>query len=263
MEVVFLFFHLFSSGKEEYIEEYADKMAAAAVNDTLDADSLEDFIAYAKEKDLGNKQLARAQAMACDKAFEKLYHDGYMDDDEYGMFSDLLKICYMMKEEAKYKYTTIAKRCNALYKIQEEGLMPTVSREYANVRYRDGEKLHFTSAARLMKPKKPLKKGGDRTISKGHPFRVGNWENKEDKNLWEAGDKGAFWITSERMGFRSRKEQTVTELSDLDHVELGNGPLCVYEKGKDSPWCAAIDDYEMAGALLSRILNGKDACSQE
>ena len=40
-----------------------------------------------------------------------------MDDDEYGMFSDLLKLCYMMKEEAKYKYTTIAKRCNALYKM--------------------------------------------------------------------------------------------------------------------------------------------------
>lgn len=248
-----MFFNLFGGGKDQYIEEYASRMAEAAVNDELDADRLESFIAYAKEKDLGNKQLARAQALACDKAFEKLYHDGYMNDDEYGMFSDLLKLCYMMKEEAKYKYTTIAKRCNALYKIQEEGLMPTVSREYANVKYREGEELHFTAAGRLMKPKKPVT--GPVLISRGHSFKVGQWENKEGKSLFEEGDKGAFWLTSERIGFRSRKERMETELSDVDRVETGQGPLCVYEKGKDSPWCVAIDDYEMAGALLSNLLN--------
>lgn len=99
-------------------------MAEAAVNDELDADRLESFIAYAKEKDLGNKQLARAQALACDKAFEKLYHDGYMNDDEYGMFSDLLKLCYMMKEEAKYKYTTIAKGAMPSIKSRRRGLCP-------------------------------------------------------------------------------------------------------------------------------------------
>lgn len=79
------------------------------MKDELDADRLESFIAYAKEKGLGNKQLARAQALACDKAFEKLYHEGYMNDDEYGMFTDMLKLCYMMKEDGKYKYETIAK----------------------------------------------------------------------------------------------------------------------------------------------------------
>ena len=84
---------------------------------------------------------------------------------------------------------------------------------------------------------------------------MGQWENKEDKSLFEEGDKGAFWLTSERIGFRSRKERMETELSDVDRVETGQGPLCVYEKGKDSPWCVAIDDYEMAGALLSNLLN--------
>lgn len=248
-----MFFNLFGAGKDKYIEEYASRMAEAAVKDELGADRLESFIAYAKEKDLGNKQLARAQALACDKAFEKLYHDGYMDDDEYGMFSDMLKLCYMMKEDAKYKYETIAKRCNALYKIQEEGLMPTISREYANVKYRDGEDLHFTAAGRLMKPKKPVT--GAITIARGTPFKVGNWENKEDKSLFEEGDKGAFWLTSQRVGFRSRKEKMAADLSDLDHVELGRGPLCIYEKRKENPWCVAIDDYEMAGALLSNLLN--------
>lgn len=249
-----MFFNLFGAGKDKYIEEYASRMAEAAVKDELDADRLESFIAYAKEKGLGNKQLARAQALACDKAFEKLYHEGYMNDDEYGMFTDMLKLCYMMKEDGKYKYETIAKRCNALYKIQEEGLMPKVNREYANVKYRDGEELHFTAAARFMKAKKPL---GDRgtIIAKGKPFKVGSCENREDKSLFEEGDKGAFWITSQRVGFRSKTDRITAELSDIDHVELGKEPLCFYEKGKDTPWCVMVDDYEMAGALLSNILN--------
>lgn len=250
-----MLFNLFGSDKQKYIEEYAMKMADAAVNDELDADFLEKLIAYAKEKDLGNKQLAKAQALACDRAFEKLYHDGYMDDDEYGMYSDMLKLCYMMKEEQKYKYTTIASRCNALYKIQEKGLMPTMKREYANVKYREGETLHYTSAGRLVTPQKPLTKGSAIVIAPGKTFKVGSWENRGDKSLWKEGDKGAFWITSERMGFRSRNEQVTTDLKDLDSVELGAGPLQVYEKDKEDPWCVSLDDYEMVGAILSNLMN--------
>lgn len=250
-----MFFNLFGGDKQKYIEEYADKMAKAAVNDELDADMLESLIDFAKKHDLGNKQLAKAQGLACDKAFEQLYHNGYMDDDEYGMYSDMLKLCYMMKEDQKYKYTTIASRCNALYKIQEEGLMPTMKREYTNVKYRKGEKLHYTSAGRLVTPQKPLTRGSGIVIAPGKTFRVGNWENQEDKSLWKEGDKGAFWITSERIGFRSRNEQVETDLENLDSVELGAGPLRVYEKGKENPWCVTLDDYEMAGAILSNLMN--------
>ena len=67
---------------------------------------------------------------------------------------------------------------NALYKIQEEGLMPTMKREYTNVKYREGEKLHYTSAGCLVTPQKPLAKGSGFVIAPGKTFRVGNWENK-------------------------------------------------------------------------------------
>ena len=59
---------------------------------------------------------------------------------------DLIDTCYMLKEDQKYKYTTISKRCNAIYKIQEKGLLPKVDPEFANVDYREGE--DFTSQAR-------------------------------------------------------------------------------------------------------------------
>lgn len=41
-------FNLFGGDKQKYIEEYADKMAKAAVNDELDADMLESLIDFAK-----------------------------------------------------------------------------------------------------------------------------------------------------------------------------------------------------------------------
>ena len=250
-----MFFNLFGSGKQEQIEEYAGKMAKAAIEDELDADMLEELIAFAKEKGLGNKQLAKAQALACDKAFEALYHDGYMDDDEYGLFADLLKLCYMMKEAEKYKYETISRRCNALFKIQEKGLLPKMDKEYANVKYRPGEELYFTSAARLMTPAKPVKREDSIIIAPGKPFKVGGWENHEDKSAWKEGEKGAFWMTSERLGFRSKEKKETIELSDLESAEIGQGPLCLYEKEKDAPLAVAIDDYEMVGAILSNLMN--------
>ena len=250
-----MFFNLFGSDKEKYIEEYAQKLCEAAINDEMDADFMESLIAYAKEKGLDSKQLGKAQALACDKAFESLYHEGYMDDDEYGLFSDMLKFCYMIKEKEKYKYTTIARRCNALYKIQEEGLMPQMNREYANVDYREGERLHFTASARLMKADRPVKRGEAVVIAAGKPFKVGGWKNREDKGSWKEEEKGAFWMTSERLGFRSREKKITTELVNLESVEMGRGSFCVYEKGKEEPWCVALDDYEMAGALLSNLMN--------
>ena len=147
-----MLFNLFGSNKkQEFIEGYAQKLADAAVEGEIDADLLEELIDYAREHDLSNKQLASAQALACDKAFEELFQNGYLDDDEYDLYKDLIDTCYMLKEDQKYKYTTISKRCNAIYKIQEKGLLPKVDPEFANVDYREGEDLHFAGPAKLMK----------------------------------------------------------------------------------------------------------------
>lgn len=252
-----LFFNLFGSDRQAEIEEYAEKMAKAALDDKLDADFLEELIAFAKKKDLGNKQLAKAQASACDKVFEELYQDGYMDDEDFGLYSDFLKLCYMMKEDDKYRYRTIASRCNALYKIQEEGLLPRMNKEYANVKYRDGEELYFTASARFMTPVRKPVKGEGTVIAPEEPFKVGNFENHEDKGAWKEGDKGAFWLTSQRIGFRSKVEKETIELSDLEQAEIGKGPLCLYEKGKEEPLAISLDDYEMVGAILSNLMNRK------
>lgn len=247
-----MFFNLFGSDKKQVIEDYAVRLADAAENDELDSDFMDTMIDWSKEKGLDAKQLARAQALACDKAFDRLYHEGYMDDYEFELYMDLVKFCYMMKEDAKYRYTTIAKRCNALYKIQEQGLMPTMKREYANIKYGEEEVLHFTSAGKAGIFKKE-EEGKGISISRGTPFQVGDWKN-DGGSGWKEGEKGAFYITSDRIGFRGKTVRQESSLQVIDSVEIGKGPLVVHEKGKED-WAVFIDDYEMAGALLSNLFN--------
>lgn len=169
-----MLFNLFGSNKkQEFIEGYAQKLADAAVEGEIDADLLEELIDYAREHDLSNKQLASAQALACDKAFEELFQNGYLDDDEYDLYKDLIDTCYMLKEDQKYKYTTISKRCNAIYKIQEKGLLPKVDPEFANVDYREGEDLHFAGPAKLMKEESGAEKLSGGVIAKGTFYKTG------------------------------------------------------------------------------------------
>ena len=67
-----MLFNLFGSNKkQEFIDGYAQKLADAAVEGEIDADLLEELIDYAREHDLSNKELASAQALACDKVTSK------------------------------------------------------------------------------------------------------------------------------------------------------------------------------------------------
>lgn len=245
-----MFFNLFGKNKDEYMAAYAKKLSDAVLDDALDETVLEELIHYAKEKDLSNKQLASAQAMACDKVFEELYQEGYMTDEDYELYQSLIEACYMMKEKEKYRYQTIAKRCNAIYKIQEEGLLPKINPDYASVKYREGEALHFAASAKLMKLSGTNEKG--LVISKDSPFRAGSLKDPSN-GPWKEDIQGAFWITTERVGFRGKNASFTLEIKDLDHAELDRGPLRFFEKGKEIPEAVRIDDYEMAGAILTNL----------
>ena len=247
-----MFFNLFSKNKDEFIKVYAEKLAQAALDEELDGEALEELIRYAKDKDLSNKQLAGAQGFACDKAFEELYQEGYLDDEDYEVFASLIDACYMMKPEQKYRYETIAKRSNAIYKIQEKGLLPKIKKDYANVKYREGENLHFVASAKLMKLVDPATEA-EVIIDENHPFLAGSLTDVAN-GAWKEETPGAFFITTERIGFRGKNASFTMELADLEKAELGKGPLRLYEKGKEEAVAVRIDDYEMAGVLLSRLL---------
>lgn len=252
-----MLFNLFGSNKkQEFIDGYAQKLADAAVEGEIDADLLEELIDYAREHDLSNKQLASAQALACDKAFEELFQNGYLDDDEYDLYKDLIDTCYMLKEDQKYKYTTISKRCNAIYKIQEKGLLPKVDPEFANVDYREGEDLHFAGPAKLMKEESGAEKLSGGVIAKGTFYKTGGPMVGESPKGWKENGPGVLWITTERIGYRGKKGKFTLEIEDLDHAELAKGLLLYYEKGEEHPEAVKLDDPEMAGLILSRIING-------
>lgn len=253
-----MFFNLFGKGKEKEIEEYAAKLSDAVIHDELDGDLLESLIDFAHDKGLGNKQLARAQAMACETVFESFYQDGYMNDEDFAIYSECLEACYMLKEEDKYRFNAIAKRCNAFYKIMEKGLLPTIRKEYAAVDYREGENLHFASAGKLMDPEGTPEPGAGILISAETPFRRSKEEAKAVGWKEREKGKGAFFLTTFRAGFRNKKDGWTLELSDLDCAEIRGNVLCFFLKDGKA-LAVMLDDYEMAGAVLSNILGRKSA----
>lgn len=162
----------------------------------------------------------------------------------------------MLKEDQKYKYTTISKRCNAIYKIQEKGLLPKVDPEFANVDYREGEDLHFAGPAKLMKEESGAEKLSGGVIAKGTFYKTGGPMVGESPKGWKENGPGVLWITTERIGYRGKKGKFTLEIEDLDHAELAKGLLLYYEKGEEHPEAVKLDDPGMAGLILSRIING-------
>lgn len=246
-----MFFGLFGKNKEEEIKAYAKKLSDAALEDDLDGGVLEDLIDFSKEKDLGNKDLARAQSMALETVFEELYHEGTLSDDEYDLFKDTIEVCYMLKEEDKYKFETIAKRCNALYKVTELSLLPKINKEFADLDYKEGEDLHFVSGGKnFISEGTPSLDEGVR-IQKGNPWKKGDLSlkvpGKED-------GKGAFRLTTLRIDFKGKKESFTVLLKDLDFCQVVG--RVVFLKTKDGKVHAvALDDTELFSAVLSNLLN--------
>ena len=66
---------------------------------------------------------------------------------------------------------------------------------------------------------------------KDPPFRAGSLKDPSN-GPWKEDSNGALWITTERIGFRGKKEAFTLEIADLDHAELDHGPLRFFEKGK-------------------------------
>lgn len=247
-----MLFGLFGKRKDEEIAAYAKMMTDAAEEGTLE-EHLEDLIQLAREKKLSGKELGKAQEQALVNVFESFCESGMMSDEDYSDYRALLDACYMVGETKKYEYTTIAKRCNGLYKIQKKNILPTMKREYANIHYDQDEKLHFAASASLLVWKKgetPYVKGAG--ISRGTPYKAGALSLTKPSDGWQRQDAGVFWMTSKRIGFHSGKTDVDIPLSAAESMRIGEGVLQIL--GREGITTIQITDYDMAGAIFSNLL---------
>ncbi len=118
------------------------------------------------------------------------------------------------------------------------------------MKYREGEALHFAASAKLMKLSGTNEKG--LVISKDSPFRR-EASRIPAMVLGRRDSNGALWITTERIGFRGKKEAFTLEIADLDHAELDHGPLR-FEGERNAESRPQSIDYEMAGVILTNLL---------
>lgn len=247
-----MLFGWFGKNNDEAIAVYVKAMTGAVEAGTLE-EQLENLIHLAHEKKLSDKDLRKAQEQVLSDVFDLFCKGGMLSDEDFSDYKELLDACYMVGEKKKYEYTTIAKRCNALYKIQEKRLLPTMNREYANIRYADDERLHFAAAAELLSWKQgeaPLVKGA--RIAGGVPYKAGKLSFGKFSDGWKREDTGVFWITSDRAGFHSGKKDVDIPLEEIKSITIGEGVLQLVSPGGITS--VKINDYDMAGAIFSNLI---------
>lgn len=252
-----MLFGLFGKQKNEEIALYAKIMTDAAEEGTLE-EHLEDLIQLAREKKLNDKELGKAQEQALVNVFESFCENGMLSDEDFSDYRALLDACYMVGETKKYKYTTIAKRCNGLYKIQKKGILPTMNQEYANIRYASDEKLHFAASASLLARKKgetPRVTGT--SITRKAPYKAGALPLGNSSNGWRKADSGVFWMTTTRIGFHSGKTDVDIPLSSVEEIRIGEGVLQIFST--EGITTIKTTDYDMAGAIVSNLLSLMEA----
>ena len=107
-----------------------------------------------------------------------------------------------------------------------------------------------------MKEESGAEKLSGGVIAKGTFYKTGGPMVGESPKGWKENGPGVLWITTERIGYRGKKGKFTLEIEDLDHAELAKGLLLYYEKGEEHPEAVKLDDPEMVGLILSRIING-------
>ena len=122
--------------------------------------------------------------------------------------------------------------------------------------YSEGEDRQFGGPDNLMNEESCAENISGGVIANGTFYKTGGPRVGESPKGWKENGPGVRWSTTERIGYRGKKGKFTLEIEALDHADLAKGLLLYYEKGEEHPEAVKLDDPEMAGLILSRIING-------
>ncbi|HHV6060376.1 TPA: hypothetical protein ACULYW_001747 [Legionella pneumophila] len=146
----------------------------------------------------------------------------------------------------------------------EEGSLPKIDSNHHNINliFKKGEVLHFGAEAavrKLCSVTKRVRYGGlscSIRIMKGVRYRLGSVGFQAVKQeILKTEDSGVFYITSQRIGFIGNRKQFSIPFNKLVSLDLTAEGLFIFKSGKETPYIIALNDYEVALAMISFILN--------
>jgi hypothetical protein len=80
----------------------------------------------------------------------------------------------------------------------------------------------------------------------------------ESKEIMDKEDSGIFYVTNQRLGYLGYRKQFSFPFKKIGSLELRPDGLHIFKDGKEAPYILELNDYELALAVISFLLNKDD-----
>ncbi len=258
--IYLLFTKVFRSPKRKGLDLYSQKIKELLVDGNLSEEDKIILEQIKKENNLNDKDVEKYNLAGFKTFFDKITDDSRITEEErkelVKIYSDLNlptdKLAYSQSDFNKY---------HTLHLI-DQGTLPTIDVPNLNVNLKTDEKLHYVNKAFIVK-NKSITTGinysglsGSIKIAKGIRYRIGSMKVAPQKvNVMMTDDAGTLYLTTENLGYIGLNKHFSMSYDKISSLDVRDGFLYLYKKGKEGPFIISMDDFELPLAIVSFKIN--------
>lgn len=248
--------------KREGLKKYQESISSFLADSELSVEESDKLAEIQGEFGLSAEDVRNIHKTSVGSVFSNISSDQRITDEEKEALEKLLDHFALSKSDIAFnqdnfnKYYTLA--------LIDKGVLPTIAngQSEVNIVFKPDEVLHWAVAASMMKRKRVTTRvnygglTGSVKIMKGVRYRVGSiGVQSVSKEIMATEDSGAFYITSQRIGYIGYRKQFSFPFKKIGSLELRSDGLHIFKDGKEAPYILELRDYEVALAAISFILN--------
>ncbi|QQR82546.1 hypothetical protein IPJ70_00290 [Candidatus Campbellbacteria bacterium] len=258
--IYLLFTKVFRSPKRKGLDLYSQKIKELLIDGNLSDEEKIILEEIKKEHNLTDKDVEKYNLAGFKIFFDKITDDSRITEAERKELVKIYSDLNLSTDNLAYNQSDFNKY-HTLYLI-DEGKLPTIDVPNLNVNLSNGEKLHYVSKAFIIKNKSITKSynysgfSASIKIAKGLRYRVGNVKiNPQKVNVMMTDDAGTFYLTTENLGYIGLNKHFSIPYDKISSLDIRDGFLYLYKKGKEGPFIISMDDFELPLAIVSFKIN--------
>ena len=258
--IYLLFTKIFRSPKRKGLDLYSQKVKELLVDGNLSGDDKTILEQIKKDHNLTDKDVEKYNLIGFKMFFDKITDDSRITETERKELVKIYSDLNLSTENLAYNQSDF----NKYYTLHliDEGKLPTIDVPNLNVNLKTGEKLHYINKAFIVKNKSVTKGynysgfSGSIKIAKGIRYRVGSIKVAPQKvNVMMTDDAGTFYLTTENLGYIGLNKHFCISYDKISSLDVRDGFLYLYKKGKEGPFIISMDDFELPLAIVSYKIN--------
>ena len=248
--------------EKEGIKEYREKLTLFLSDSSLSEDEQMELDSITKKFNLTSEDIGKLQKTAVLGVYQDVVSDKRITEEEKQSLGVLLDHFGLKAIDIDFDQ----KSFNKFYSLAlvERGILPEIKEgnHDLNIIFKNGEVLHFGAVSVLRKFKRVTTRvnyggfTGSIKIMKGVRYRVGSiGVGTQSKEILAAEDSGIFYITNQRVGYIGSRKQFSIPFNKIHSFEIRSEGMFIFKEGKEAPFILTLDDYELASAMVSFIIN--------